>query len=154
MAKFCLRSCWMTPKLFFTKIEFLGFRCTMIYQCFLLRLDCPGPFHKIMTVSNEKFDYILSHWVWQHCKNIAVTSQNNPIERIFVRQSSEIHQTFIRQSPDFCQKFILYQSKINGRKKFLRIIHPNFTVISNPFISYVWFTDTWKTLPTEMTTLL
>ena len=83
MAKFCLRSCWMTPKLFFTKIEFLGFRCTMIYQCFLLRLDCPGPFHKIMTVSNEKFDYILSHWVWQHCKNIAVTSQNNPIERIF-----------------------------------------------------------------------
>ena len=23
MAKFCLRSCWMTPKLFFTKIEFL-----------------------------------------------------------------------------------------------------------------------------------
>ena len=84
MAKFCLRSCWMTPKLFFTKIEFLGFRCTMIYQCFLPRLDCPGPFHKIMTVSNEKFDYILNHLVWQNCKNIAVTSQNNLKERIFV----------------------------------------------------------------------
>ena len=56
----------------------------MIYQYFILRLDCPGQFHKIMTVSNEKFDYILNHLVWQNCKNIAVTSQNNLKERIFV----------------------------------------------------------------------
>ena len=55
----------------------------MIYQCFILRLDCPGPFHKIMTVSNEKIDYILKQRVWQHSFNIAVTSQNNLIERIF-----------------------------------------------------------------------
>ena len=48
----------------------------MIYQCFILRLDYPGLFHKIMTVSNEKFDYILTHLVWKHSFNIAVTSQN------------------------------------------------------------------------------
>ena len=55
----------------------------MIYQCFILRLDCPGPFHKIMTVSNEKIDYILKQRVWQHSFNTAVTSQNNLIRRIF-----------------------------------------------------------------------
>ena len=55
----------------------------MIYQCFLLRLDFPGPFHKIMTVSNEKIDYILKQRVWQHSFTTAVTSQNNLIRRIF-----------------------------------------------------------------------
>ena len=57
----------------------------MIYQCFILRLDCPGPFHKIMTVSNEKIDYILKQRVWQHSFNTAVTSQNNLIRRIFAK---------------------------------------------------------------------
>ena len=66
----------------------------MIYQCFILRLDCPGPFHKIMTVSNEKIDYILKQRVWQHCINIAVTSQKNLIERIFAPTLEDIFQIF------------------------------------------------------------
>ena len=62
MAKFCPRSCWMTPKLFFAQIEFwflMHYDLSVFHTQTGLPKDCPGPFHKIMTVSNEKFDYIL-----------------------------------------------------------------------------------------------
>ena len=59
-------------------------------QCFIIRLDCPGPFHKIVAVSNEKFDYILKHRVWQHCINIAHQSDLNRIEQNFGFNSSNV----------------------------------------------------------------
>ena len=52
----------MTPKLFFAQIEFwflMHYDLSVFHTQTGLPKDCPGPFHKIMTVSNEKFDYIL-----------------------------------------------------------------------------------------------
>ena len=83
----------MTPKLFFAQIEFwflMHYALSVFHTQTGLPKDCPGPFHKIMTVSNEKFDYILNHLAWQNCKNIAVTSQNNLKERIFDCDSAVI----------------------------------------------------------------
>ena len=111
----------------------------MIYQYFILRLDCPGQFHKIMTVSNEKFDYILNHWVWEHCIDIAVTSQNNPIERIFVYGGFlfsfsffqiDIMQPFSAEPPTFSKEykqinFCIPNTCKNCPRKLL-IIGPNF----------------------------
>ena len=78
----------MTPKLFFDQIEFwflMHYDLSVFHTQTGLPKDCPGPFHKIMTVSNEKFDYILKkkRRVWKHSFNMVVTSQLNLIERIF-----------------------------------------------------------------------
>ena len=60
-----------------TKSNFCSIRMSCLFLAYynllvLHRLDWSGPFHKIMTVSNEKFDYILKHRV---CINIAVDSK-------------------------------------------------------------------------------
>ena len=51
----------MTPKLFFAQIEFwflMHYDLSVFHTQTGLPKDCPGPFHKIMTVSNENFDYM------------------------------------------------------------------------------------------------
>ena len=84
MAKICPRSCWMTFKLFFTQIEFL---VLMHYDLLV--------FHKysdwIAQVHSTKSWLFLTKnltifWITEsrNTINIAVMSQNNPIERIFV----------------------------------------------------------------------
>ena len=60
-----------------------------------------------MTVSNEKFDYILkkNRRVWKHSFNMVVTSQLNLIERIF----ADIHE-YIQNAYYIIQFFMAYIS--------------------------------------------
>ena len=66
-----------------------------------------------MTVSNEKFDYILKHRVWKHSFNIAVTSQNNPIERIFESMCIIKEKKFLYIKPNNIQFLFLPKSDLN-----------------------------------------
>ena len=64
----------MTLKLFFAQIEFwflMHYDLSVFHTQTGLPKDCLGPFHKIMTVSNEKFDYILRK-KWQNSVHVVV----------------------------------------------------------------------------------